>query len=653
MRVGAPVFAVLLVLCASAVSPAMPIPGKLLVSGSDGMNPIAYALEGTTDAVTMLPIEGGDLSPDGLQATYFHGVTAEDVEVWKANLDGSGAVNLTEAAGVGGVNCAPRWSPDGGRIAFQHADPAAGQLPCEAGFHVWVMDADGSDAHRVTPPAMTPTRVPQWAGDGARLLCEADGIGALIMDLDGANMVVLPGVGGTPAWSPDGAWIASSTAEYDATAGGMWRSLVLCKSDGSEEQVLAARFISNSDVLAHLASAGLDATDFEIAALQWNVGPVSPEWSPTGDLIAFVAVMPLVIDGPKYDLQREVWVHNLADGTNTQITENAWGDAGLSWRGNNTYPNYPTVTVDGASVTFDEVSAPGLTTILLEEEPPALPATYQSTGGAFRIATTAAFAGPATMAMAFAEGAVPAAAAGHLELLRYDEGTEQWEGITVSRDLANHVIRGETETLGLVRLAWPLPASDFSDVSGSATDPFWALWEIEAASAAGIVQGYSDGTYQPGRTVTRDQMAVYISRALAGGDGSVQVPSGVAEPTFSDVGADHWAYRYIEYCAGNDLVQGYTDGSYHPDEAVNRGQMAVYIARAVAGGDDAVPADTDGPTFTDVTGANDWAWCYDYVEYCAAAGIVQGYSDSTYHPENPVTRDQMAVYVARAFGLDV
>jgi hypothetical protein len=121
--------------------------------------------------------------------------------------------------------------------------------------------------------------------------------------------------------------------------------------------------------------------------------------------------------------------------------------------------------------------------------------------------------------------------------------------------------------------------------------------------------------------------------------------------SFTDVPADHWAYRHVEYCVGAGIVQGYPDGSYHPDEAVNRGQMAVYVARAVAGGDDGVPLDTDGAAFTDVTGTNEWAWCYRYVEYCAGEGIVQGYADGSYRPANEVTRDQMAVYVQRAFGL--
>jgi hypothetical protein len=194
------------------------------------------------------------------------------------------------------------------------------------------------------------------------------------------------------------------------------------------------------------------------------------------------------------------------------------------------------------------------------------------------------------------------------------------------------------------------PMPDFRDVPAD----FWAFSAIRAVLRAGIVQGYSDGTYHPERSVTRDQMAVYISRALAGGDGSVQVPTGVAEPTFTDVDEGHWAYRYVEYCYAKGIVQGYADGSYQPDAAVNRGQMAAYVARAVVDppGDANVPeAPASGPTFADVTSGNEWSWCYRYVEYVAGLGIVQGYSDGAYHPEREVTRDQMAVYVARAFGL--
>ncbi len=178
----------------------------------------------------------------------------------------------------------------------------------------------------------------------------------------------------------------------------------------------------------------------------------------------------------------------------------------------------------------------------------------------------------------------------------------------------------------------------------------WAFAPIEACAEAGIVGGFDDGTYRPDLVVSRDQMAVYVARALAGGEDLV--PTGPAQPTFSDVPADHWAYRYIEYAVASGIVFGYDEGTYRPTVEVDRGQMAVYIARAIA-----TPTGEAGlvgytppgtPTFSDVPADH---WAYKYVEYVREQGVVQGYDDGTYRPETLCTRDQMAVYVARAFAL--
>jgi PKD repeat protein len=183
---------------------------------------------------------------------------------------------------------------------------------------------------------------------------------------------------------------------------------------------------------------------------------------------------------------------------------------------------------------------------------------------------------------------------------------------------------------------------------------FWAFHYILACATADMVQGYYGNQYKPAEPVTRGQMAVYIARALAGGDEAVPDPSDT--PTFADVPADHWAYRYVEYVASLDVVQGYGGGTYKPDIVVNRGQMAVFIARSVVDppGDAGVPeASPSDPAFPDVTATNDWGWCYKYVQYIATLDplVVQGYPDGLYHPERQVTRDQMAVYVQRAFDL--
>ncbi len=185
----------------------------------------------------------------------------------------------------------------------------------------------------------------------------------------------------------------------------------------------------------------------------------------------------------------------------------------------------------------------------------------------------------------------------------------------------------------------------FTDVPSD----FWAWEYVEAAVENGVVQGFPDGTYQPSWIVSRDQMAVYVARALAGGDGNV--PPGPGTGSFSDVPTDHWAYKYIEYCSdpAQDVVQGFPDETYGPELSVDRGTMAVYIGRAIAGGDSFfdtyVPPAT--ASFPDVpTGF----WSYAYIEYIKGEGVTGGYLDGLYHPEYLVGRDQMAVYVSRAFG---
>jgi len=208
---------------------------------------------------------------------------------------------------------------------------------------------------------------------------------------------------------------------------------------------------------------------------------------------------------------------------------------------------------------------------------------------------------------------------------------------------ASNLVPGDTNGYSdvFVRDRW-----GFSDIASD----YWASAAISACAAAGIVSGYGDGLYHPDWTLSRDQMAVFISRSIATptGPGSLDEYVPPTTPSFSDVATDYWAYEYIEYAAEHNIVGGYDDGTYHPDYALDRGQMAVFIARAMAGDDESVPDPTGDPSFPDV--AADF-WSYRHIEYIAGEGVAGGYYDGLYHPEIPVTRDQMAVYIAKAFGL--
>ena len=191
-----------------------------------------------------------------------------------------------------------------------------------------------------------------------------------------------------------------------------------------------------------------------------------------------------------------------------------------------------------------------------------------------------------------------------------------------------------------------LPGGSFCDVRPS----YWASREIAACHRAGIVGGYLDGSYRPILPVSRDQVAVFVSRALA--DGDANVPPGPPTPTFSDVPTTHWAYKYIEYAKSQKIVGGYAGGAYQPSLKVDRAQMAVFVARSIVEphGEEGLSPYTPPPTptFPDVPISH---WAYKHIEYVKSQSIVSGYADGSYRPTSICSRDQMAVYVTRAFHL--
>jgi len=262
--------------------------------------------------------------------------------IWKAKTDGSGAVNLTEIAGLGGVNCRPKWSPDGTMISFIHSDRAAeeGGKPCVTGFRLWVMNADGTGAHQVLPEGSPPTWEGNWSPDSSRLMTvvgntEDDWVGTVITDIWGTDVQVLPDVP-PGVWSPDGSMIVSTDWEEAEVDGqrGYWNRLILMAGDFSDREVLVEQFIVKADLDERYPTERQLQADPE---LDWkmdvrvHVGPTSQVWSPDSTKIGFLAALPWDPDGPYYRNQVEVWVYDLATDELIQMTDNDVAEFMLTW----------------------------------------------------------------------------------------------------------------------------------------------------------------------------------------------------------------------------------------------------------------------------------------------------------------------------------
>jgi hypothetical protein len=186
------------------------------------------------------------------------------------------------------------------------------------------------------------------------------------------------------------------------------------------------------------------------------------------------------------------------------------------------------------------------------------------------------------------------------------------------------------------------PATIFADVPNT----YWSWSYIEGLYNAGVTSGCSTNPmmYCPVTTVTRDQMAVFLLKAKHGSSYSPPTPSGV----FGDVPTNHWAAAWIERLAAEGITAGCGSGNYCPGTPVTRDQMAVFLLKAKHGSD-YVPPEATG-IFDDVQ--PDY-WAAAWIERLAAEGITAGCSTSPlqYCPATPVSRDQMAVFLVRTFGL--
>jgi hypothetical protein len=178
---------------------------------------------------------------------------------------------------------------------------------------------------------------------------------------------------------------------------------------------------------------------------------------------------------------------------------------------------------------------------------------------------------------------------------------------------------------------WPGGLLIFSDIAFS---PHRGA--IERIAEAGITSGCDPvgPRYCPGDPVLRGQMATFLANALG--------LDGIEDERFVDVPVGHTHHATINAVTEHGVAGGFADGTFRPALAVTRGQMATFLANAL--GLDPVA----GARFSDVDDGHPHAGTVNAI---ADAGVAQGFPDGTFRPDAPVTRAQMATFLANALDL--
>ncbi len=214
-------------------------------------------------------------------------------------------------------------------------------------------------------------------------------------------------------------------------------------------------------------------------------------------------------------------------------------------------------------------------------------------------------------------------------------GTDRWPSVSPgtmhgNMAIANHLIFANTGASGLKILdenngsvlRTIAPPSAGSANSGLAVSNGFIYW----LSGSYINAWGLEGTPAPTNTSTPGI-----------------TPTPACTITFSDVSRSDYFYEAVRYLYCNGVISGYQDGTFRPYNNATRAQLSKIVVLA-----EGWPIDTTGgPHFNDVPADNGF---YDYIETAFNRGVISGYDDGTFRPDNNVTRAQLCKIVVQAQG---
>jgi predicted acyl esterase len=174
-------------------------------------------------------------------------------------------------------------------------------------------------------------------------------------------------------------------------------------------------------------------------------------------------------------------------------------------------------------------------------------------------------------------------------------------------------------------LVWP-ETQGFDDVDADA----WFADAVDWLDAWDIATGFDDGSFRPGRPVTRAQMVNWLWATLGS-------PETTHEHGFSDVPTGSYADDALDWADEHEIVLGFDDGTFRPTRSITRAQLSAWLWKFAGS-----PAASGPSSFSDVR--ND-AWYKPGLDWLVENGIVSGFPNGTFRPNTTATRGQMAAWL--------
>lgn len=175
------------------------------------------------------------------------------------------------------------------------------------------------------------------------------------------------------------------------------------------------------------------------------------------------------------------------------------------------------------------------------------------------------------------------------------------------------------------------------------TDLDTSLWYHEAVDFVlenGMMVGVGNNKFDPNGTTTRAMIVTILWRLE-------NKPEVEAENPFDDVVKDIWYTDAVIWAASENVVEGYGNGMFGPEDPITREQLATILHRysEYKGYDVGDAEDFDLLAFSDAGTVSDWA--LDAVKWACAEGIIEGMGNRLLNPVGHATRAQAAAMLMR------
>ncbi|MEM9275640.1 MAG: DUF3747 domain-containing protein [Cyanobacteria bacterium P01_F01_bin.143] len=177
--------------------------------------------------------------------------------------------------------------------------------------------------------------------------------------------------------------------------------------------------------------------------------------------------------------------------------------------------------------------------------------------------------------------------------------------------------------------------------------------EIEQAVALGFVAGFKDDTFRPEEPLTREQLVSMVIGALSTvSDLQVQTPDVATTQSYPDVARDRWSAAKIQWAQENQIVKGYEDGTFRPQQPVTRAELmavlegAAKFVNTTRGKASELALSSATTNFDDISGH----WAENKVETMSGfCQVASPYNEvgSSFFPNNPSGRNYAAAATLR------